>query len=189
MKKLILSFLLVIVSTFTFAQGTWAVDAMHSSFNFNIKHMGISFVQGRFDKFEGNIVTSTADLNNAKFNFTVDASSINTAVEARDNHLKSADFFDVAKYPSLTFVSTASKKLKGNLYAVSGNLTIKGVTKPVIVTVTYGGTTKDQQGNEKIGIQTSFKVNRLDYGISYDPTGAGVAKDVEITVFAELVKK
>lgn len=189
MKKLILSFLLVIVSTFTFAQTTWAVDPMHSSFNFNVKHMGISFVQGRFDKFEGNVVTSAADLNNAKFNFTIDAASINTAVEPRDNHLKSADFFNVAKFPSLTFVSTASKKLKGNQYAVTGNLTIKGVTKPVEVTVTYGGTIKDQQGEEKIGIQTSFKINRLDYGINYDPTGAGIAKDVEITVFAELAKK
>lgn len=189
MKKLILSFLLVIVSTFTFAQSTWAIDPMHSSFNFNIKHMGISFVQGRFDKFDGNIVTPGADLANAKFNFTIDVNSIDTDVEARDNHLKSADFFDTAKFPAMTFVSTAAKKVKGNTYLVTGNLTIKDVTKPVAVTVTYGGTTKDQQGNEKMGFQTKFKINRLDYGVSYDPTGAGVAKDVEISVYSELVKK
>jgi len=189
MKKLVLSFLLVIVSTFTFAQTTWSIDPMHSSFNFNINHMGISFIQGRYDKFEGNVVTSGEGLDNTKFNFTIDAASINTDVAPRDTHLKSADFFDVAKYPSLTFVSTASKKLKDNTYAVTGNLTIKGVTKPVTLNVIYGGTAKDKPGNTKIGIRTSFKINRLDYGINYDPTGAGVAKDVEITVFAELIKK
>lgn len=188
MKKLFLSFLLAMATTFSFAQTTWAVDPMHSSFNFNIKHMGISFVQGRFDKFEGKVVTTADDLTNAKFDFRVNTASVNTNVEMRDNHLKSADFFDVEKFPAMTFVSTSIKKLKGNTYQLSGNLTIKDVTKPVTVTAVYGGKAKDQQGNEKLGFQTKFTINRLDYNVKYDPTGAGVAKDVDIAVYVEFVK-
>ncbi len=161
---------------------------MHSSFNFNIKHMGISFVQGRFDKFEGNVVTKAEDLTNAKFDFAVNTASVNTGVEMRDNHLKSADFFDVEKFPTMKFESKSIKKLKGNTYQLTGKLTIKDVTKPVTVTAVYGGQTKDQQGNEKLGFQTTFKINRLDYNVSYDPTGAGVAKDVDVAVYVEFVK-
>ena len=188
MKKLFLSFLFAAFSVFGFSQTTWNVDPMHSSFNFNIKHMGISFVQGRFDKFEGKVVTTADDLSNAKFDFTVSTASINTGVEPRDNHLKTADFFDAAKFPEMKFVSSSIKKVKGNTYQLTGNLTIKDVTKPVTVTAVYGGKSKDQQGNEKIGFQTTFKINRLDYNVSYDPTGAGVAKDVDVAVYVEFVK-
>ena len=176
------------MSVFGFAQTTWNVDPMHSSFNFNIKHMGISFVQGRFDKFDGHIVTSSADLTNAKFDFTVSTNSINTAVEMRDNHLKSADFFDAEKFPEMKFVSTSIKKVKGSTYQLKGNLTIKDVTKPITVTAKYGGKTKDQQGNEKIGFQTIFKINRLDYNVNYDPTGGAVGKNVDISVYVEFNK-
>ncbi|MGX9986796.1 YceI family protein [Soonwooa purpurea] len=189
MKKLFLSFMLLLATTFTFAQSTWSVDPMHSSFNFNIKHMGISFVQGRFDKFDGSILTPGVDLKDAKFDFTIDVASIDTDVEPRDNHLKSADFFDVEKFPKMTFKSTTVNKAKGNAYVVAGDLTIKGVTKPIVVTLTYGGKNKDQQGNEKMGIQTNFKINRFDYGISYDPSGTALGKNVDISVFAELTKK
>lgn len=188
MKKLFLSFVLMMSVTFAFAQTTWSVDPMHSSFNFNIKHMGISFVQGRFVKFDGNITTPKADLTGASINFTVDVNSVDTDVEARNNHLKTADFFDAAKFPQMTFKSTSVKKAKNNTYVVSGNLTIKDVTKPIVVTMMYGGTTKDQQGNEKIGIQTSFRINRFDYNVNYDPTGTAVGKEVNISVFSELVK-
>ena len=188
MKKLFLSFLFATISILGFSQTTWNVDPMHSSFNFNIKHMGISFVQGRFDKFEGKVVTTADDLSNAKFDFTVNTASVNTGVEMRDNHLKSADFFDVEKFPTMKFESTSIKKLKGNTYQLKGKLTIKNVTKPITVTAVYGGKSKDQQGNEKLGFQTTFRVNRLDYNISYDPTGAGVAKDVDVAVYVEFIK-
>lgn len=188
MKKLILSFLFAVISTFSFAQTTWSVDPMHSSFNFNIKHMGISFVQGRFDKFNGSVTTTAEDLTNAKFSFSVETSSINTGVEMRDNHLKSADFFEAEKFPTMKFESTSIKKVKGNTYLLTGNLTIKDVSKTVSVTAVYGGKSKDQQGNEKLGFQTTFKINRLDYNIKYDPTGAGVAKDVDVAVYVEFVK-
>lgn len=189
MKKLFLSFMLVFAVTMSLAQSTWTIDPMHSSFNFNIKHMGISFVQGRFDKFDASILTSDADLKDAKFDFTIDTNSIDTDVEPRDKHLKSADFFDVEKFPTMTFKSTSIHKAKNNAYVLQGDLTIKGVTKPIVVTLTYGGKTKDQQGNEKLGIQTKFKINRFDYGVSYDPSGAAVGKNVDITVFAEFTKK
>ena len=188
MKKLFLSFLFATISILGFSQTTWTVDPMHSSFNFNIKHMGISFVQGRFDKFDGKVITVGNDLSNAKFDFAVKTASVNTNVEMRDNHLKSADFFDVEKFPEMKFVSSSIKKVKGNVYLLSGKLTIKDVTKNVVVTATYGGVTKDQQGNERLGFQTSFKINRLDYNVKYDPTGAGVAKDVDIAVYVEFVK-
>ena len=106
----------------------------------------------------------------------------------RDNHLKSADFFDAEKFPAMKFESTSIKKLKGNTYQLKGKLTIKNVTKPITVTVVYGGKSKDQQGNEKLGFQTTFKINRLDYNVSYDPTGAGIAKDVDVAVYVEFVK-
>ncbi|MCG2793035.1 MAG: YceI family protein [Weeksellaceae bacterium] len=188
MKKLFLSTLFAAFSVFGFSQTTWSVDPMHSSFNFNIKHMGISFVQGRFDKFDGKVVTTGDDLSDAKFDFTVDTNSVNTGVEMRDGHLKTPDFFDTAKFPEMKFVSTSMKKAKGNTYLLTGNLTIKDVTKPVTVTAMYGGKTKDQKGNDKMGFQTMFKINRLDYNLSYDPSGAGVAKDVDVAVYVEFVK-
>ena len=188
MKKIILGFVFALVSMITFAQSTWTVDPMHSSVNFNIKHMGISFVQGRFDKFDGKVSTPGATLDNAQFNFSVQTESINTGVEPRDKHLKSADFFDAEKFPAMKFESTSLVKGKNNNYTLKGKLTVKDVTKEVSIPVTFGGVTKNQQGKDVAGLQAKFTVNRLDYNIKYDPTGAGVAKDVDVVLFFELVK-
>lgn len=189
MKKLLLSFAFALVSMFTFAQSTWSVDPMHSSVNFNIKHMGISFVQGRFDKFDGTVVTPGAGLDNAKFSFSVQTESINTGVEPRDKHLKSADFFDAEKFPEMKFESASIVKGKNNSYTLKGKLTIKDVTKEVNIPMIFGGVIKNKQGKEIAGLQAKFSVNRIDYNIVYDPTGAGVAKDVEVNAYFELVKK
>ncbi|MCW3168610.1 YceI family protein [Chryseobacterium sp. 09-1422] len=188
MKKIILGFVFALISMITFAQSTWTVDPMHSSVNFNIKHMGISFVQGRFDKFDGKVSTPGATLDNAQFNFSVQTESINTGVEPRDKHLKSADFFDAEKFPAMKFESTSLVKGKNNNYTLKGKLTVKDVTKEVSIPVTFGGVTKNQQGKDVAGLQAKFTVNRLDYNIKYDPTGAGVAKDVDVVLFFELVK-
>jgi polyisoprenoid-binding protein YceI len=188
MKKLLLTFVFALISIFSFAQVDWAVDLMHSSVNFNIKHMGISFVQGRFDKFDGKAATKGNNLDNADLSFTVEVNTINTGVEMRDKHLKSADFFDAEKYPTMNFVTTSITKDKNNSYILKGKLTIKDVTKDISVPVTFGGVTKNQQGKEVMGIQTTFKINRLDYNIKYDPTGAGVAKDVDVSLYFELAK-
>lgn len=188
MKKILLSFAFALVSAFTFAQTTWTVDPAHSSINFNIKHMGISFVQGRFDQFKGEVHTPGANLDSGHFNFVVMPESINTGVEMRDKHLKSADFFDAEKFPQMRFESASFTKGKGNDYILKGKLTIKDVTKEISIPVTFGGITKNQQGKEVAGLQAKFTVNRLDYNIKYDPTGAGIAKDVEISLFLELTK-
>ncbi|MFP7656208.1 YceI family protein [Chryseobacterium proteolyticum] len=189
MKKILLAFMLAFLSIAGFAQSTWKVDPMHSSVNFNIKHMGISFVQGRFDKFDGRVVSSGKDLDKATFNFNVVTGSVNTGVEMRDKHLKSADFFDAEKFPTMTFESGSITKDKNNTYILKGKLTIKDVTKEISIPVTYGGVTKNQQGKEILGFQTKFTVNRLDYNIKYDPTGAGVAKDVDVNLYFELIKQ
>lgn len=189
MKKVFLTFVFALLSVVGFAQTVWQTDPMHSSVNFNIKHMGISFVQGRFDKFEGKAVTKANNLDNAQLSFVVDVNSINTAVEMRDKHLKSADFFDSEKFPAMTFESSSLTKDKNNVYTLKGKLTIKDVSKEISVPVTFGGITKNQQGKEVMGFQTTFKVNRLDYNIKYDPTGAGVAKDVDVNLYFELIKQ
>lgn len=189
MKKIFLTFVFMLLSMVGFAQSVWVVDPMHSSVNFNIRHMRISFVQGRFDKFDGKINTNGTNLENADVSFTVHVNSINTGVEMRDKHLKSPDFFDAEKFPVMTFESGSLAKDKNNTYILKGKLTIKDVVKEISVPVTYGGTAKNQQGKEVMGIQATFKVNRLDYNIKYDPTGAGVAKDVDVNLYFELIKQ
>jgi Uncharacterized conserved protein len=189
MKKVFLTFAFALLSIIGFAQTAWVVDPMHSSLNFNIKHMGISFVQGRFDKFDGKVITPGSNLDNAEFSFSVFTASINTGVEMRDKHLASPDFFDAEKFPEMKFESSSLVKGKNNTYTLKGKLTIKDVTKEISVPVTYGGIAKNQQGKEVMGFQTTFKVNRLDYNIKYDPTGAGIAKDVDVNLYFELVKQ
>ena len=189
MKKVFLSFVFVLLSVVAFAQGTWEADQMHSSVNFNIKHMGISFVQGRFDKFDGRAATGGAGLDKADLSFSVSVATINTGVNVRDRHLVSEDFFDAEKYPIIEFKSSSVTKDKNNNYIVKGKLTMRGVEKEITAPVTFGGITKNKDGKEVMGIQTKFTVNRLDYGIKYDPTVAGIAKDVEVTAYFELVKQ
>lgn len=182
MKKIFLFLLATSLSFATFAQTKWTTDPMHSFVNFAVKHSGISFVDGSFKKFNGEITAAKADLTDAKINFTVDVASISTSVEMRDNHLKTDDFFNAEKYPQMKFESTSFKKVKGSNYVLAGKLTIRDVTKDVKFAVVYGGTAKDQQGNTKAGFLATTKINRLDYNVKYDPTGMGVAKDVNITL-------
>ncbi|MCW3160145.1 YceI family protein [Chryseobacterium oryctis] len=190
MKKVFLTFVFALLSITVFAQTAWAVDPMHSSVNFTIKHMGISFVQGRFDSFEGRVITKGDGLDDATFEFMTNINSINTGVEMRDKHLKSPDFFDVEKYPQMRFESIAITKDKAkNTYILKGKLNIKDVIKEISVPVTFGGITKNQQGKEVLGFQTTFKVNRLDYNIKYDPTGAGVGKEVDVNLYFEMIKQ
>lgn len=197
MKKLFLFMLATSISIVSLAQTSWKVDPMHSFVNFSVKHMGISFVDGSFKKFDGTATGSKTDLSDLKINFTVDVASINTSVEMRDNHLKSDDFFNAEKYPTMTFVSTSFKKraekgakqmTNSNTYILKGKLTIRDVTKDAFFTVIYGGTAKDQQGNTKAGFNATTSINRLDYNIKYDPTGAGVAKDINITLNLEFAQ-
>lgn len=188
MKKLFLFLIAASISLSSFAQTTWKIDPMHSFVNFSVKHMGISFVDGSFKKFDGSVAASKPDLTDAKINFTVDVNSITTGVDMRDGHLKTDDFFNAEKFPTMKFESTSFKKLNGNNYELSGKLTIRDVTKDVIFEVVYGGTAKDQQGNSKAGFGATTTINRLDYNIKYDPTGGAVAKDIAIKLNLEFVQ-
>jgi polyisoprenoid-binding protein YceI len=189
MKKVLILLAITFITVGSFAQTQWKVDPYHSSLNFNITHSGISIVNGKFLDYTGNLTTSGEALAGANFDFSVDVKSIDTSVENRDNHLKSADFFEVEKYPSMTFKSTkivASEK--PNEYSLQGDLTIKGVTKAVVFDVTYGGIAKSDQG-EKLGMKAKTTINRFDYNINYDPTAAGIAKDVTIIVHLQFAKQ
>ena len=189
MKKVLILLAITFLSANVFAQANWKVDPYHSSLNFNISHSGISIVNGKFMEYTGNLTTNGEALEGANVDFTVKVTSINTNVEDRDNHLRSADFFEVEKYPEMTFKSTKILATgKPDQYLLYGDLTIKDVTKPVIFDVYYGGTAKSDQG-EKLGLKAKTTINRFDYNINYDPTAAGIGKDVNIVVHLQFAKQ
>lgn len=189
MKKVSAFLVAMIFTGSSFAQTQWKVDPYHSSLNFTIKHSGISMVNGKFTEYTGALTTNGESLENALFDFTIQSKSINTNVDQRDNHLRSADFFEVEKYPTLTLKSTEILKTgKPDHYILHGKLTIKGVTKDVIADLYYGGTAKSDQG-EKIGMKATATINRFDYNISYDPTATGIGKDVHIEVHLQFAKQ
>lgn len=183
----LLAFVLITVSAF--AQTQWKVDPFHSSLNFNISHSGISIVNGKFLYYDGTLTTNGDALTDANFDFNVKVKSINTNVEDRDNHLRSADFFDVEKFPDMTFKSTKILATgKPDEYLLYGKLTIKDVTKDVIFDVHYGGKVTSDQG-QKLGIKAQTTINRFDYNINFDPAAAGVGKDVTIVAHLQFAKQ
>jgi polyisoprenoid-binding protein YceI len=189
MKNLISLITLLFFTISSYAQTQWKVDPFHSSLNFNISHSGISIVNGKFTEYTGSLTTNGEALSDANINFTVKVNSINTNIEDRDNHLRSADFFEVKKFPDMTFKSTKILATgKPNSYLLYGKLTIKGITKDVIFDVQYGGNAKSDQG-EKLGVEAKTTINRFDYNINYDPTAAGIGKDVSIIVHLQFAKQ
>ena len=188
MKKVLNIAVLFLLSSSLFAQTKWTVDPAHTFLNFSVKHLGISFVNGNFKKFDGSYSVSKADLSDLKTSFTADVNSINTGVDQRDNHLKTDDFFNAEKYPTIKFESSSIKKLKGNEYTLTGNLTIRDVTKEVSFKVVFGGVTKDPWGNNRSGFQATTTINRFDYNLKYDPTGTAVAKDITLTLNFEFTQ-
>lgn len=169
------------------AATTWTIDPNHSAAQFSVRHMMVSNVRGEFGKLSGAIVFDDLDASRSSVEATIDATTINTRVEARDNDLKSASFFDVAKYPSITFKSTKVRPAGPNKYAVDGNLTIHGVTKPVTLAVDATPAVKDAKGNERRGAEATTKLSRKDFGVSADPTIVG--DEVQITIDLEAVHK
>ena len=189
MKKALILLTIALISLGSFAQTHWKIDPSHSSLNFDIAHSGISFVNGKFIDYTGEVTTHGEELDNVKIDFTVQVASINTNIEMRDNHLRSADFFEVETYPTMTFASTKILATgKPDYYLLHGKLTIKDVTKDVIFDVYYGGTSKTEEG-EKIGIEAKTTLNRFDYNIDFDPGALGIGKDVTITVHAQFEKQ
>ena len=167
------------------AQSNYKVDPAHASVNFKVRHNGITFVQGRFDKFDGAIVGNPNTLESARVFFNVNVESINTGIPMRDDHLRSADFFEVERFPSMSFESTSIEKVEDDKYKLHGKLQVKDVIRDVTFDVVYGGIAKGRDGSEIIGFTAKNTINRLDYNIAFDPDGLGIGKDVFITLFLE----
>ncbi len=189
MKKTLILLAMTFIGIGSFAQTQWKVDPYHTSLNFNISHSNISLVNGKFLDYTGILITEGEALSNASFDFTVKVNSINTNVEDRDNHLRSADFFEVDKYPLMTFKSTRITPTdKPDQYLLYGKLTIKDVTKDVVFNLHYGGKVKSEQG-ERMGMKATATINRFDYNIDYDPTSSTIGKDVNIVLHGQFVKQ
>ncbi|WP_426493289.1 YceI family protein [Hymenobacter sp. 102] len=170
----------------------WVLDPMHSEVQFKIKHLVISTVTGAFKKFDGSAETEGDSFDNAQVRMSLDVDSIDTNQEQRDQHLKADDFFAVGTYPNITFESTSLTK-SGSDYKLTGNLTIKDVTKPVTLDVEYGGTATDFYGNTKAGFEVSGKINRKDFGLTWEGiTEAGsivVGEDVKLIASVQFAKQ
>jgi len=171
---------------------TWKIDPAHSEINFKVKHLVVSTVTGHFSKFDASIETSKEDFSDAKINFEADINSIDTKNEQRDGHLKSADFFDAEKYPKMTFVSRSIKKDSDHEMKLTGNLTLRGVTKEITLDVIYNGTVAGFGGTQVAGFEVRGKLNRFDFGLQWNAlTEAGgvvVSNEVKIEILAEFNK-
>jgi polyisoprenoid-binding protein YceI len=172
--------------------GTWELDTAHTGVQFKVRHLMVSYVRGDFEKISGKIVYDEQDVSKSSADITIDASSINTRVAKRDDHLRSPDFLDVAKHPVITFKSKRVEKAGDGKLKMTGDLTIRGVTREVTLTV-EGPTPaiKDLQGKARVGGSASTKIDRKDFGLTWNKAieaGVVVGDEVEITIDVELVK-
>lgn len=172
-------------------QTKWAIDTTHTEVQFKVKHLVISTVTGSFKLFNGSVESEGEDFDNAVVNFSIDANSIDTNQADRDGHLKSEDFFAAAQFPQITFAGVIQKKSGGD-YTLGGELNIRGIAKPVELNVEFGGVAKDPWGNIKAGFELTGKINRKDFGLSWNAlTEAGgmvVGEDVKLHINVELAK-
>jgi len=181
-------FLLPAATLTAAAQDTWQIDPMHSSAQFSVRHLGISTVRGAFTKVSGTIVVDDANPSRGQVQATIDAASVDTRVEMRDNDLRSPNFFDVQKYPTITFSSKKIEAAGAGKLKVTGDLTIHGVTKEVVLDVDGpSAPVKDPWGNQRIGASASTTINRMDFGVSGSPGLVG--DDIAITIDIEMIKK
>jgi polyisoprenoid-binding protein YceI len=171
----------------------WNIDQTHSEVQFKVKHLVISTVTGNFTNYEGSVVAASEDsFDNAAVTFSLDVASISTNQIDRDNHLKSTEFFDVEKFPKITFSNGVLTKKNNDDYELNGHLTLKETTKPVTLQVTLGGIMKDPWGNTKAGFEINGIINRKDFGMTWNAvTEAGgllVAEDIKLALNIQLAK-
>jgi polyisoprenoid-binding protein YceI len=175
------------------ATSTWNIDPVHSVAEFKVKHMMISNVKGQFTALQGTLTHSEKSVTESHVEVTIDAASVNTRDPQRDAHLKSADFFDVEKFPTLTFKSTRISQVGDGELSVAGDLTLHGVTRPVVFTV-EGPTApgKDPWGNTRMGASATTKINRKDFGLTWNAAletgGILVGEEVTITLDVQFIK-
>ncbi len=173
--------------------GTYTFDKAHSNIGFRIMHMGLAEVPGYFTDYAGTINYDANDVTKSSIEFTAKVTSINTGIEARDKHLRTADFFEVEKFPEMTFKSTRIEKKGANQFVAHGDFTLKGVTKQIALPFTVNGSLKDQRGNIKIGASALTTINRRDYGVTYGstlPNGVATLSDnVQVNLQLEVIKQ
>lgn len=199
MKKLNFLFVLVLLAGTAVGQTNWAIDKAHSKIGFNVTHMVVSEVEGYFKDYDAKVTSTADDFSGAAIEFTAKAASVFTDNEYRDAHLRGEgnredDFFGVAKFPEIKFSGTLVKE--GGKYVLKGDLTMKGVTKPVTLDVTYGGRVKTANqknpNGEKAGFKIKGKINRKDYGLNFasklQDGGLVVSDEVELNIKIELNK-
>jgi polyisoprenoid-binding protein YceI len=192
LRNIILSAIFSLLPTIA-AASTWEIDPAHTTFQFSVRHMMVSNVKGVFHKFSGSFEIDDKDLTKTRASAVIDAPSIDTGIEKRDEDLRSANFFDVAKYPKITFASKRVEKL-GNGYRMIGDLTIHGITREVVLDMEGLDTViKDPWGNMRRGATFTTKINRKDFGLTYNKLleagGVVVGDEVKINVEVEVVKK
>lgn len=193
MKTILLTLIALSAPALSLA-GNWNIDKDHSFASFKVQHMMITDVRGSFNDVQGVALIDENDVTRSKIDVTIAAASIDTRVKKRDDHLKSADFFDVEKYPTLTFKSTRIEKTADNKIVVVGNLTIHGVTKEVELNVSGpSAEAKDPWGNIRKGASATTKINRKDFGLVWNSTldngGLLVGEEVEIELAVEFIKQ
>ncbi len=189
-----LTLLIVASSSLVFGQSAWTIDSAHSAAQFSVRHMMVSNVRGEFGKLSGTAVYDPANPGAASVEATIDATTISTREPRRDEHLKSPDFFDTAKYPTITFKSKKVEPVGEGHLKVTGDLTMKGVTKEVILDVTgLNAQVKDQRGTARVGASATTRLNRKDFGVSWnralDSGGVVVGDEVDVILDVELVQK
>ena len=171
---------------------TYKIDPLHSDVAFKVKHMMISTVNGCFQKFDATMESSTEDFSDAKITFECDVDSVYTNIADRDAHLKSPDFFSAAEYPKITYTSTSVEK-DGDDYIVTGDLTIRGITKPIVLDGSYNGNDVDMYGNTKHGFELSGRVNRADYGLTFNAlSGKGnamVGDEIKLLISIQMLEQ
>jgi polyisoprenoid-binding protein YceI len=191
MKKSLLALALAVAAP-AGAADTWSIDKGHSEVSFQVRHF-VTNVRGYFRDFSGSIVADAAKPENSSVEFKIAATSIDTGVADRDKHLRAPDFFDVEKFPEITFKSTSVKVAGKDSFHVTGTLTMRGVSKEITLPVTFGGTAKDPWGNERAGFESSLTLNRKDYGVNWnkalDQGGFVLADEVKVAINLETIKK
>lgn len=172
---------------------TWAIDPAHSEVQFKVKHLMISTVTGQFNTFQATVETDDENFTTAKVRFTAEVDSITTHQEQRDAHLKTGDFFDANTYPQLVFEGNRLEKITDEKYKLHGTLTMRGISKPVVLDAEFGGITLDPWGKRRVGFSVTGKINRKDFGVSFsmvsETGGILLGEDVALIANVQFVKQ
>ena|ERR1039457_6987988 len=189
---ILLAVIALVLPTFASA-ASWKIDPDHSNIGFKVRHLMVSNVKGVFEKHSGTIDINDKDITNSRVEVTIDTNSINTNVQKRDTHLRSADFFDVARYPAMTFISRKVAKAGKDRLLITGDLTLHGVTREVVLDVEGPSQeSKDPSGNIRRGATASTKINRKDFGLVYNSVletgGVAIGEEVTISLEIEMIR-